>query len=245
MAMVSMIPFGGFSQVTGDIALQYGDENLFPGIPSLETMILASWSNSGAYAYYQNEIEIKKIEMQMSKKDWTDYIYVNGNAGYGYYDQVFRDQSIPDLSLNTIISGQQFTYFAGLSLKIPFSSIFQRKQTKKIDQYEISKAMNEADKVRIQVANMVSEKYFELIGIYQAFVSKTNEFEATEIDIRKSEQEFIEGKIDVSGMTEIRKSFLKVQLEKDQANAELIKKITQLELITGLNFETQFYLTWN
>jgi len=245
LVLISLSPLTGICQIDNTIKIAYSAKSLFPGLPTLDTLINASISNSGAYGYYLDEVEIKKLELKKSRNNWSDYIYINGNVGYGYYDQVFRDNSIPDLSLNTIIAGQQFTYFAGLSMKIPFSSIFKNNQTRKIHEFEIDKAVNEVDKVKFQVAEIVNEKYFELIEAYQIFLSKTNEYEAVEIDIQKSEKEFLEGKIGVSAMTEVRKSYLKVQLEKDRANADLIKKLTQLEMFTGLNFNTNFYLSWN
>ncbi|TAJ13944.1 hypothetical protein DMA11_07065 [Marinilabiliaceae bacterium JC017] len=211
------------------------DVLLMPNIPSIDTLIQHAVNNSGAYKYFSGAIKIKEQEKSAIQKEWMNMLSVEGRYGYGMYDQILVNElGDENISTSSLMSQKQKRYYIGLSLDLPLSDVFQRKNRVKIADLEIEKAKHESVKAMQIVQALVVEYYYELLQAYDDVIIKSNQQETMQLQLIKAKKEFNDGQLPVNELARIENLYYEAQLAHKVARHNMRLIITQLELLTGI-----------
>jgi len=203
-------------------------------LPPLDTLIQAALSNSGAYLYFVEEMKVKQEEFKLQNKDWFDYLNIDGDVGYGHNDQLYYNQYSYDHEYSLLSNSKQMRYYAGLSLKVPLSAIFNRGNQLKIAHHNVVKAEGEARKTSEQISSYVIELYYAALSNYKAMIIGRAQLESSQLEMDKAEKDFIDGHLSFNNYSIAVRNYYKEEIELEKAKNDFIQVLTKLELITGV-----------
>lgn len=203
-------------------------------LPPLDSLIQAALSNSGNYLYFVEDLKLKQEELRLQNKVWFDYLDVNGNLGYGHNDQLFFNQYSYDHEYSMLSNSKQLNYYAGLTVKVPVSALFNHGNQVKIAHYNVNKAEGEAKKAGDQVALLVIELYYTTLSNYKTMVISQSQLQSSRIEMEKAEKDFMDGRLTLNSYSVIVRNYYKQEADFEKSKGEFIQVLNKLEWITGL-----------
>jgi outer membrane protein TolC len=203
-------------------------------LPSLDSLIQAALSNSGGYQYFVQDMKVKKEELKLQNKDWYDYVSVDGDVGYGHNDQFMLNQYSYDIEYSLLSNSKQVKYYAGLSLKVPFSALMNRGNNLRIAHYNVSKAEGETKKFQEQISSNVIELYFKIMSNYKMMTIGRSQMESSQMELEKAEKEFIDGKLSFNSYSVSLRNYYRQEIDFEISKNDFMQELKKLELITGL-----------
>lgn len=204
-------------------------------LPPLDTLMQAALDHSGNYTFYLEELKIKEQELRLQHKNWFDFINLNGDIGYGMYDQLWKNQFSYDYRYNLLTSSKQVSYGASVSARIPLSAIINRGNQMQIAKHNVNKARYEAEQANEDISNLVIELYFKSFSDFSTQLIRAEQLESAKFELQKAEKDFVDGKLTFSIYSVTTRNYYKAQIEYESAKNEFLKTIAKLELITGVS----------
>ena len=172
--------------------------------------------------------------MKITKREWLSYFRVFGQYQYGRVIQLTSRETIDDPLSMASMGTNQHLYNAGVSLSIPLGDLFSRKQKvrakkahyRQLDyEYEIS---IEERKLKILQA------YNEVLLALSTLKAKSDAAALYNAQMKISEQDFINGKIDIIAISLERGRRSSAVVNYQEGQATLHNAITLLEMLTNV-----------
>ncbi len=172
-------------------------------IPELSVCIESALKNSPLLKANQEQIEIILEDIKIKKKSWLEYLIIDANTRYGLFNQVTLTQetSSPDLAIQS--NKEQFNYFAGITLRIPFSYFASNKNEQKKLKLSIKEAELRKEDLKIEINKLVVVEYFKLKRLQELVGVHLNNLQTAQIDYLKSKNDLKSGMLT---MTELAAS---------------------------------------
>jgi len=214
------------------------DSKMIEQLPSLDVLIDSAILYSPLLdAQYELNLQLKE-ELKIQKKNWTDYIYIEGSGRYGLYNQVTVSEVVTnDLTQSGLkLENEQFSYYAGMSVKLPLSAIGNKKNEKKIKELKISQAQFETKKLEGEISQLVIEIYYKLKSYEEIMQVSFSTFQTMEISVLKAQKDLENGRIEIDEFTRLVGAKGKAHEGYLQAKNNFYMMFKKLELITGLQF---------
>ena len=170
---------------------------------------------------YEAKREEANAEMKITKREWLSYFRVFGQYQYGRVIQLTSRETIDDPLSMASMGTNQHLYNAGVSLSIPLGDLFSRKQKvrakkahyRQLDyEYEIS----------------IEERKLKILQVYNEVLLAFN------AQMKISEQDFINGKIDIIALSLERGRRSSAVVNYQEGQATLHNAITLLEMLTNV-----------
>ena len=170
---------------------------------------------------YEAKREEANAEMKITKREWLSYFRVFGQYQYGRVIQLTSRETIDDPLSMASMGTNQHLYNAGVSLSIPLGDLFSRKQKvrakkahyRQLDyEYEIS----------------IEERKLKILQAYNEVLLAFN------AQMKISEQDFINGKIDIIALSLERGRRSSAVVNYQEGQATLHNAITLLEMLTNV-----------
>ena len=183
---------------------------------------------------YEAKREEANAEMKITKREWLSYFRVFGQYQYGRVIQLTSRETIDDPLSMASMGTHQHLYNAGVSLSIPLGDLFSRKQKvrakkahyRQLDyEYEIS---IEERKLKILQA------YNEVLLALSTLKAKSDAAALYNAQMKISEQDFINGKIDIIALSLERGRRSSAVVNYQEGQATLHNAITLLEMLTNV-----------
>lgn len=183
---------------------------------------------------YEAKREEANAEMKITKREWLSYFRVFGQYQYGRVIQLTSRETIDDPLSMASMGTNQHLYNAGVSLSIPLGDLFSRKQKvrekkahyRQLDyEYEIS---IEERKLKILQA------YNEVLLALSTLKAKSDAAALYNAQMKISEQDFINGKIDIIALSLERGRRSSAVVNYQEGQATLHNAITLLEMLTNV-----------
>ncbi|MEZ5147383.1 MAG: TolC family protein [Bacteroidales bacterium] len=203
-------------------------------LPPLDTLIQAALENSGNYTFYQEALLIKQQELRLQHKDWFDYILLNGDVGYGTYDQIWKNQFSYDYRYNLLTSSKQVSYGASVTARFPLSVLINRNNNMQIAKHEVNKAEHEVEKAHEYVSCTVIDLYFQCLNDFTTQLIREEQLESSKFELQKAEKDFVDGIMTFSVYSVTTRNYYKAQIEYETSKNEFYKSLAKLELLTGV-----------
>ena len=176
---------------------------------------------------YEAKREEANAEMKITKREWLSYFRVFGQYQYGRVIQLTSRETIDDPLSMASMGTNQHLYNAGVSLSIPLGDLFSRKQKvrakkahyRQLDyEYEIS----------------IEERNNEVLLALSTLKAKSDAAALYNAQMKISEQDFINGKIDIIALSLERGRRSSAVVNYQEGQATLHNAITLLEMLTNV-----------
>ena len=231
----------GLSQTLQNNDLKSDSLIVDQNIPSVEIFIQSAVKNSPLLKISDNDIQEIFEKIKIEKKSWSDYFFIEGDIRYGLYNQLIANQqtgvSTVDYGLKT--ANQQFTYYGGVSLKLPISKFLSKKSQIKILNNNLSESKQRKEQTERELINLVIEEYYKLIKSYQVLQVNQNVMEALKITYMKVQKDLANGLIDLNEYSTFLISKAKVEEGYYNAKNDYYTQYKKIQVLTGINLNSK------
>lgn len=179
--------------------------------------------------------EEANAEYKISRMEWLNYFRLSGRYQYGMVTALSTLSTNDDPQYITSNTGSnQNSYNLGISISVPFGNLFSQKQKmraqkahfKKLDyEYEIS---IEERKLKIL------EAYNKVLQALATLKAKSDAAALYNAQMKISEQDFINGKIDIITLSLERNRRSSAVISYQEGRATLHNAVTLLEMLTNV-----------
>ena len=207
-------------------------------VPSLNILIDSALQNSPLMDASRNEVEQIKQDLRIDKKSWADYLYLEGSGRFGRYDQYTQvNQGAINESLNGIISeSQQLTYFAGISLRLPLSSLTSNHNKTKINNLKIEQTEFNALQLENEIKQLVIEEFYKLRSYEESMYTFQDVTQTLEISYMKAQKDLENGKIEIDEFALLVATKGKAKENYLKAKNNFQMQYYKIQVITGITF---------
>lgn len=207
-------------------------------IPSLKTLIDSALVHSPIIKARTTEIEIAHEELKITNKKWMDYIYLEGFANYGLYDQVtINGQAIPGNSKTGMFSKNELMqYYAGISIKLPISSIFSRANESEINELNIEHANYILKEYQKHLTEIIIKEYYNLKYLKESMGAFLDVYKTLEISYKKAQNDLENGRIQFDDFALLVSTLGKAKAAYFKSMNDYFAQYLSLQNITGISF---------
>lgn len=208
-------------------------------IPSLDSFIQSALQNSPLLKISDLEIQQILEKIKMEKNSWSDFLFVDGIARYGQYNQfVVSDLTSTDNTTGIKSANQQFTYYGGVTVKIPLSNFLNKKNQNKILNNDLNTGKLKKEQFAKELTNIVIDEYYKLIKFYQILQINMNVLEALRVSHLKAQKDIANGLIEINDYTNIVISKGKAEEGYYNAKSDYFGQYRKIQILTGLNLNS-------
>jgi outer membrane protein TolC len=208
-------------------------------IPTLDTFIQSALKNSVLLKLSEIEFQDVLEKIKTDKKSWSDNLFIEGNARYGRYNQILVNQEITSgVDYGVKSANEQFTYFAGVTLKLPISYLLNRKSQSKILKNDLNSIKLKKEQFENEITNIVIDEYYKLIKSYQIVQINQNVLQLLNISYLKAEKDIENGLIEFNDLANILISKGKAEEGYYNAKNDYYALYRKIQVLTGLNLNT-------
>lgn len=207
-------------------------------LPDLDECIQSAIKNSPLLKASDVEVEKLLEEIKIKKKSWLDYVQIDANSRYGLFNQLSLTEQTgdaPDIAIQS--NKEQLNYFAGVTIRMPFSYFANNKNEQKILKHSIRESELRKEELKNEISRMVITEYFKLKNLYEMLGFHQNNLQTAQIDFMKAKSEV---KGSMLGMTEfaaITTAYTKAVDAFISTKNEYYSQFYMLKILTGSNLQ--------
>ena len=182
----------------------------------------------------QSQVEQVRNQYRLQKRNWWNYFRFNGNYSYG------RDNVIGNASdeftpmYQTTMSSAQHNFNVGASVGISLGELFNRPLKLKDYRYQIEQLQYSQEEVMEQRKLRVLEAYNAVTEQLATIKAKAESAALYNAQMKISENNFIQGTIDIISLSLERARRSGAVVSYEQARVALHNSIVLLEMLTNV-----------
>lgn len=213
------------------------DRDALP-IPPLSMVLDSAMKYSPILESKNKELAMLDQETALQARKWLDYLYVEGNATYGRFNQFFTTQLTGEDAQGpgTILNSAQGQYYAGVSLKMPISSMLNRNQELNVKQLKREQTQWDTKQLRQDLRERIITEYYRLRFLKESMRTLLSTFETLHVSYLKAQKDVEKGRMKLDEFALIASTVGKAQNEYLKAKNEFYGQYEMLELLAGFNF---------
>lgn len=220
--------------ITTELATQNIPENLDElQIPPLSVFLDAVVENATVKKAC-SRVEQSKNEYLLQKRDWMNYFRINGAYGYGRYNIIGNASNEFTPMYQTSMSSAQHTFNIGASVNIPIGDIINRPQKLKKYKYDIEQLQYAQEEVMEERRLRILEAYNAVTEQLATIKAKAETAALYNAQMKISENNFIQGKIDIITLSLERGRRSGAVTNYEQSRVALHNSIILLEMLTNV-----------
>ncbi|WP_373802947.1 TolC family protein [Bacteroides heparinolyticus] len=220
--------------VTTELATQNIPENLDElQIPPLSVFLDAVVENA-TVKKARSRVEQSKNEYLLQKRDWMNYFRINGAYGYGRYNIIGNASNEFTPMYQTSMSSAQHTFNIGASVNIPIGDIINRPQKLKKYKHDIEQLQYAQEEVMEERRLRILEAYNAVTEQLATIKAKAETAALYNAQMKISENNFIQGKIDIITLSLERGRRSGAVTNYEQSRVALHNSIILLEMLTNV-----------
>lgn len=183
---------------------------------------------------YEAKREEANAEMKISRRDWLNYFRVQGQYQYGKTVQLSTTETIDDPLIMTSLGSNKSTYSVGLSLSIPFGDLFGRSEKIRAKKAHFRQLDYEYETSIEERKLKILEAYNNVLQALATLKAKSDAAALYNAQMKISEQDFINGKIDIIALSLERSRRSGAIISYQEGRATLHNAVTLLEMLTNV-----------
>jgi len=203
-------------------------------IPKLNELIDSALVNNGMLKYRILEIETKRSNLKLKRRDWTRNFGVQADTRYGTFDNFSSNVSGPNTTTLSSYT-KQMNYGVGLYLKIPVFDVINRKSNIKQAKAELAQAKSLVKFQEDEIKEMVIRYYEDLVLKQDLLELQAINLGNARVNMEMVEKEFRNGLIPIYEYVRISDITSRVASEYEKAKSEFLVSKKLLENLTGVN----------
>lgn len=182
----------------------------------------------------QSQVEQTKNEYRLQKRDWWNYLKVNGMYSYGRYNVIGNASDEFTPMYQTTMSSAQHNFNVGASVSVPIGDLVNRKLKMKKYRYDIEQLQYTQEEVMEERRLRVLEAYNAVTVQLATIHAKAESAALYNAQMKISENNFIQGKIDIIGLSLERARRSGAVVNYEEARVQLHNSIILLEMLTNV-----------
>ena len=183
---------------------------------------------------YEAKRDEANADMKITKREWLDYFRVYDQYQYGRLVQLSTRETIEDPSFLTSIGSNQHTYSVGISVSIPFGDLFSRGQKVRMKKARFRQLDYEYEMSIEERKLRILEAYNSVLQALATLKAKSDAAALYNAQMKISEQDFINGKIDIISLSMERGRRSGAVISYQEGRATLHNAVTLLEMLTNV-----------
>ena len=174
-------------------------------------------------------------ELKISRMEWLNYFRVSGQYQYGMITTLSTTSTSDDPQYITSNMGNnQNSYNIGLSLSIPFGNLFSQKQKMRAKKAHFRQLDYQYD-ISIEERKLkILEAYNKVLQALATLKAKSDAAALYNAQMKISEQDFINGKIDIISLSMERSRRSNAIISYQEGRTTLHNAVTLLEMLTNV-----------
>ncbi|MBI9062280.1 MAG: TolC family protein [Marinilabiliaceae bacterium] len=214
-------------------------DSMLVQLPPVNILIEAAMAHSPLLQAKQKQVDIDQQEVTIRKRQWMDYLFVEGTANYGVYDQVLlQDHSSENSSYNTgsLNRGEQSRYYGGVGIKLPFSSLTNRNRELQKRSLIRERSELEMKEVQLQLKHMIIDAYYHLQYLDESMRTFYQIYQTLKIGYLKAEKDLLNGRTDLNEFALLASTVGKAKDDYQKAKHNFYSHYHKLKDLTGIEF---------
>lgn len=209
-----------------------------PPVPPLQTLIDSAILRSPLLKSKTTEVRIAEKEIKTTKRSWTDYVFIEGSVNYGQYDQIVLSGTSLDEQYNSglLTKGEQLRYYGGVGVKLPLSSIINRRNRIQINQLQVQKAEFETVEAEDQIRQIIIDEFYLLKYAEESLQTFTDIYQTLQISYTNAQNEVKSGKMNLNDFALLVSTVGKAKDSFIKAKNNYYAQYKRLEELTGIKF---------
>lgn len=183
----------------------------------------------------QSQVEQIKNEYRLQKRDWWNYIRLNGVYSYGRYNIIGNASDEFTPMYQTTMSSAQHNFNVGASVGISLGELINRPIKLKNYRYQIEQLQYTQEEVMEERRLRVLEAYNAVTEQLATIKAKAETAALYNAQTKISEYNFIQGKITITELAVERARRSGAVTIYEQARVALHNSIVLLEMLTNVN----------
>lgn len=173
-------------------------------------------------------------ELKVTKRQWLNYFRILGMYQYGMVTALSTTSTVDDPMYMSSTGNNQHIYNAGVSLSIPIGDVFSQKQKNRVKRAQLRQIEYEYD-ISIEERKLkILESYNEVLQALATLKAKSDAAALYNAQMRISEQDFINGKINIIDLSLERGRRSVAVINYQEGRAALHNAVTLLEMLTNV-----------
>ena len=182
----------------------------------------------------QSQVEQVKNEYRLQKRDWLNYIRLNGNYSYGRYNIIGNASDEFTPMYQTTMSSAQHNFNVGASIGVSLGDIFNRPTKLKNYRYQIEQLQYSQEEVMEERRLRVLEAYNAVTEQLATIKAKAETAALYNAQMKICEYNFINGTMDITDLSMERSRRSGAVTAYEQARIALHNSIILLEMLTNV-----------
>lgn len=183
---------------------------------------------------YEAKREEADAELKQKKTEWLNYFRISGMYQYGSVISLTSSSSSDIEQYFTSTGRNQHTYNGGITLSIPLGDVFGQRQKVRAQRARLRQLEYQYD-ISIEERKLkILEAYNEVLQALATLKAKSDAAALYNAQMKISEQDFINGKIDIIALSLERGRRSGAVVNYQEGRAMLHNAITLLEMLTNV-----------
>ena len=182
----------------------------------------------------QSQVEQVRNQYRLQKRNWWNYFRFNGNYSYGRYNVIGNASDEFTPMYQTTMSSAQHNFNVGASVGISLGELFNRPLKLKDYRYQIEQLQYSQEEVMEQRKLRVLEAYNAVTEQLATIKAKAESAALDNAQMKISENNFIQGTIDIISLSLERARRSGAVVSYEQARVALHNSIVLLEMLTNV-----------
>lgn len=182
----------------------------------------------------QSQVAQVQNEYRLQKRDWWNYFRLNANYAYGRFNTLNENsETLVDWYQTTTV-GSRHTFNVGASFSVGLGDLFNRRIKLKKYKYDIEQLQYTQDEVMEERKLKVLESYNSVTEQLATIKAKAENAALYNAQMKISENNFIQGKIDIITLSLERARRSAAVVNYEQSRVALHNSIILLEMLTNV-----------
>lgn len=182
----------------------------------------------------QSQVEQVKNEYRLQKRDWWNYFKLNGMYSYGRYNILSNNSDEYTPMYQTSMASAQHNFNVGASVGVSLGDLINRPLKLKKYKYDIEQLQYTQEEVMEERRLRVLEAYNAVTMQLATIHAKAESAALYNAQMKISENNFIQGKIDIIGLSLERARRSGAVVSYEEARVQLHNSIILLEMLTNI-----------
>ncbi|MDR0895164.1 MAG: TolC family protein [Prevotellaceae bacterium] len=182
----------------------------------------------------QSQVEQIQNQYRLEKRNWMNWIRVNGTYSFGRFNVISNNSDIYTPIYQTMTASNQHTFNVGASIGFSLSDIINRPLRLKDYRYQIEQIQYAREQVMEERKLKVMEAYNTVNQQLATIKAKAETAALYNAQMKISENDFIQGKIDIITLSLERSRRSGAVVSYEEARVTLHNSIVILETLTNV-----------
>lgn len=182
----------------------------------------------------QSQVEQVKNEYRLQKRDWWNYFRLNGMYSYGRYNILSNNSDEYTPMYQTSMASAQHNFNVGASIGVSLGDLINRPLKLKDYKYQIEQLQYTQNEVMEERRLKVLEAYNAVTEQLATIKAKAENAALYNAQMKISENNFIQGKIDIIALSLERARRSGAVTNYEQSRVALHNSIILLEMLTNV-----------